>query len=319
MSRVFLLHENPEWVAPLESALDTLAIPFEVWNIAEGALDLDTVPPFGVFYCRMSASAHTRGHHLAAEYATALLLWLERHERPVVNGSRSVLVETSKVRQYMALTEAGLRVPPTRVAVGAAQVRAAAAGLGYPLIVKPNRGGKGLGVQKFDSEQALMDYVTGDAFDAGPDGTVLVQKYIQPEAPYIIRNEFVAGRHLYSVRVDTQNGFELCPAEACAIGDLACPIGEGENQFDILPDFEAPEIARYERLLASENIDIAGIEMIRGDDGLTYTYDINVNTNYNPDAEARALGPHRPGGMLSVATYLGELLQRANVPVTRSA
>ncbi|MCH9670653.1 MAG: alpha-L-glutamate ligase [Gammaproteobacteria bacterium] len=313
MSSVYLLHENPEWIAPLERALDVLGTQYEVWDISAGSIDLAAPPPPGVFYCRMSASAHTRGHPHAAQYASAVLQWLEHHQRRVVNGSRSILLEVSKVRQYMAMTAAGIRVPHTRVAVGREHVMAAADGLPYPLIVKPNQGGKGLGVQKFESRDALETYVDSDELDAGPDGTLLVQEYIQPAEPFIVRNEFVAGKHLYSVRVDTTDGFELCPADACAIDDVACPVGENASaRFEILGTFSPPEIQRYEALLANHGIEVAGIEMIFGADGNTYTYDINVNTNYNEEAEALAgFGGTARAGMGAVAKHLTALLHQA--------
>ena len=34
----------------------------------------------------------------------------------------------------------------------------------------------------------------------------------------ITRAEFVGGRFLYAVEVDTSSGFELCPADACTVG-----------------------------------------------------------------------------------------------------
>ena len=49
---------------PLSDQVRTL--PYTEWFIADGKLDLSSVPPQGVFYNRMSASSHTRGHRYAA-------------------------------------------------------------------------------------------------------------------------------------------------------------------------------------------------------------------------------------------------------------
>ena len=62
------------------------------------ALDLTTPPPEGVFYNRMSASSHTRGHRYAPEMTTGLLHWLEASGRRVLNGSRAVALEINKLR-----------------------------------------------------------------------------------------------------------------------------------------------------------------------------------------------------------------------------
>lgn len=62
MSKVYVIHENPEWLPPFAAAFNALDIPWEEWLLDEGTLDLDAAPPEGVFYSRMSASSHTRDH-----------------------------------------------------------------------------------------------------------------------------------------------------------------------------------------------------------------------------------------------------------------
>ncbi|MDS8922379.1 alpha-L-glutamate ligase, partial [Streptococcus pneumoniae] len=74
----------------------------------------------------MSASSHTRGHRFAPEMAEAKIAWLERHNRRVVNGSRALRLEVSKVNQYMALDAAGIRTPKTVAVSGKEQLLAAA-------------------------------------------------------------------------------------------------------------------------------------------------------------------------------------------------
>ncbi|MGZ4135313.1 MAG: alpha-L-glutamate ligase, partial [Tumebacillaceae bacterium] len=154
----------------------------------------------------------------------------------------------------------------------------------------------------------LKEYVFGSAFDEPVDGITLVQQYIQAPESYITRCEFVGGKFVYAVRVDTSGGFELCPADACQIGDLFCPVGEVKEEkpkFQILEGFNNPIIQKYEQFLAAEGIAVAGIEFIVDQSGEIFTYDINTNTNYNSDAEAVA-GKY---GMLEVATFLGKELE----------
>lgn len=312
MSKIYILHENPEWIGPLRAALESVAVSFEFWNVSTGCVDFGATPPAGVFYSRMSASAHSRGHDDAASFAAALLAWLESHNRRVINGLRGLDLELSKARQYGALMAAGVRVPLTRVAVGSEAIAAAADGITFPVVLKPNRGGKGLGVQKVDSAQALQHISKSGDYDAGPDGAVLIQQYIESAEGYIVRNEYVGGRLLYALRVDTSTGFELCPADACVIDETGRPINSAvRERFEILPDFRPPDDDAYLQVLANHNIDIAGIELIFDRDGTAYTYDINVNTNFNSDAESRAgLDKSRGGGMFAIAQYLSHELQR---------
>jgi hypothetical protein len=314
MSKVFVIHENSAWVEPLRLAFEQTGTPYEEWFLDQGALDLRSPPPAGVFYNRMSASSHTRDHRYAAEYAGAVLPWLERHGRTIVNDSRALRLEISKVAQYEALETFGIRTPDTLAVVGKGGIASAANELGFPLILKHNRGGKGLGVRLFLSAEALSEHLVSSEFEEPVDGITLVQRYIQAPEPFITRLEFVGGRFLYAVRVDTSQGFELCPADACqvdpvAIGLAACPATAPSEKFQILDGYENPLIPTYERFIAANGIGIAGIEIIVDASGLTYTYDVNTNTNYNPDAEARA----GIFGMRAIAGHLHALLNEAHV------
>jgi hypothetical protein len=262
----------------------------------------------------MSASSHTRDHRYAAEYTGMVLAWLERHGRTIVNDGRALRLEISKVAQYEALAKFGIRTPETLAVVGRDNIPAAASRLGFPLILKHNRGGKGLGVRLFLSSAALDEHLASPDFEEPVDGITLVQRYIQAPEPFITRLEFVGGRFLYAVRVDTSQGFELCPADACqvdaaAIGSATCPAVAPSEKFRIVDGYENPLIPTYERFLAANGIGIAGIEVIADHEGGTYTYDVNTNTNYNPDAEARA----GLSGMRAIARHLDSVLDGRRV------
>ena len=309
MTKIYIIHENSEWTIHLTKRLEELKLPYEEWFMDEGLVDLSSIPPEGVFFSRMSASSHTRGHHYAPELTSALFSWLEGNGRVVLNGSSALRLEVSKVNQYAELEAHGIRTPKTIAAVGKDQIIEAAKKLGKSsFITKHNRAGKGLGVQLFHSIDALKEYVYSERFEPSVDGITLIQDYIQSPEKYITRCEFVGGRFVYAVRVDTSEGFELCPADACQIGDLFCPVGEEpveRPKFQIIEDFNQDIIEKYEDLLRANNIQVAGIEFIRNENGEIFTYDINTNTNYNSDAEAHA-GKY---GMLELAKYLGEKLK----------
>lgn len=313
--KIYVIHENEEWTTHLFKRLDELELPYENWFIDEGLVDLNEAPPEGVFYSRMSASSHTRGHRYAPELTESLLVWLEHHGRKVFNGSRALRLEVSKVNQYMALNAAGIHTPKTIAANGKAQIVKAAEKLGESsFIIKHNRAGKGLGVQLFHSMEALHEYLDGGGFEPSIDGITLVQQYIQAPEPFITRCEFVGGKFVYAVQVDTSEGFELCPADACRIDDLFCPVGESAEEnpkFQVVEGFNDPIIAKYEEFLRQNNIAVAGIEFIRNNAGDIFTYDVNTNTNYNSDAEA-AYGKF---GMLELANFLGKELKGAKAAV----
>ena len=309
MTHIHVIHENAAWLEPLANALDRQGLPWRDWFLDRGVFDLSRPPPAGVFYNRMSASSHTRDHRFAAELTAAVLAWLERHGRRVVNGNRALDLEISKARQYAALEAAGIRTPNTVLVAGKELLLSAArqyfaAGA---FILKPNRGGKGLGVRLFYTVDALGDYIDGLDYEPPVDGLHLLQEYVLAPVPLITRAEFIGGRFMYAVEVDTSDGFELCPADACAVGDAASPGTEGPRaKFTIVDDIDARLKRRYEAFLSANRIDVAGIEFVADNDGAIYTYDVNTNTNYNPNAEALA----GRSAMTTLACYLGKELER---------
>ena len=309
MPRIYVIHENDAWVEPLRAAFEELRLPFEEWFLGAGRLDLTEPPPAGVFYNRMSASSHTRGHRYAPEHTAAVLAWLERHGRRVANGSRALQLEVSKVAQYAALEAYGIRTPRTVAAVGRDAIVEVGRAFDPPFITKHNRAGKGLGVRLFHDAAALERYVRSAEFEQSVDGITLIQEYVEASEPYITRVEFVGGELLYAVRVDTSEGFELCPADACRVDDAFCPAGESPpSLFSIVDGFRHELVGAYERFLAANGIHVAGVEFITDRDGVAYTYDVNTNTNYNSQAEADAAVGLR--GMHAVAAYLGRELER---------
>jgi hypothetical protein len=304
LKKVHIIHENSDWTQHLTKRLDEIGVPYEEWHLDSGRLDLTKEPPEGVFYNRMSASSHTRGHRFAPEFTAQVLAWLEAHGRKVINGTRALQLEISKVIQYLELNKFEIQTPRTIAAVGKEQIlEAAVEFLDTPFITKHNRAGKGLGVQLFQTYDGLKSYIEGPVFEEPVDGITLIQEYIQAPESYITRCEFVGGNFVYAVKVDTSEGFQLCPADACQIGDLFCPVGEEKEEkpkFEIIDGFSDPIINKYEKVLAANHIQVAGIEFIRNAAGEIYTYDINTNTNYNSEAEDKA----QKFGMLELAKFL---------------
>ncbi len=306
--KVYVIHDNTEWVKPLYHALDKLGVPYEDWLLQAGTLHLTAIPPDGIFYSRVSASGHTRGYENATAWAMPLIQWLESHGRRVINGHQTIYTEISKARQYLLLQEAGIRIPETYVANSIDQLPTLALHFEErPFILKPNRGGKGAGVQLFHTMDDLHQHINKGSNLQSPDGIYILQEYIKPPQSEIVRIEFIDGKFYYAVSVDTSGGFELCPADACEIDSLG-ENGATKPKFKIIEGFEVPELKKIETLLQRQKIDIAGMEFVEDESGRRYFYDINTNTNYNSDAE-RATG-FKWEGMSEVAEFLSTKLQQ---------
>jgi hypothetical protein len=302
--RIHVIHENDEWLPPFAAAFDAAGLPWQPWHLDGGVLELDDIPPAGVYWSRMSASSHTRGHLHAKDHTRSVLSWLEGHDATVVNGRRVLELEVSKVDQHAALRAAGFDVPRTFAVIGDLQrAHEVARRLPAPFITKDNQGGKGLGVQRFDSHEAFDRYLD-DELVMPVDATLLLQEYLQPAEPRITRVEIVGGEFLYALTADTTGGFELCPADACAVDDAFCPT-DGSARFRLRRDFTARDAAPWVEFARDWGIGIGGFEFIETVDGRRVTYDINTNTNYNPDVDAEAVvtGPD------AIARHLGALLE----------
>lgn len=300
--RVHVLHDNPDWFAPFEAAFRAEGVPFQEVLLTDGSIDLDAEPAAGVYWSRLSASSHTRGHVHAKEFSRSVLAWLEGWGRRVVGGSHVVELEVSKVRQHALLRRNGIDVPRTVAVFGRDDLVRRARELPVPFITKHNQGGKGLGVQRFDTHEEFEAHVASAEFEEPVDGVTLLQEFLRTREPFVTRAEFVGGRFVYAVRVDTSAGsFELCPADACEVP------GPGVEPFALRPEVSAdtPVVQQVARMLRSAGLEIAGVEFAETTDGRTVVYDVNTNTNYNPAVEAVA--PESAPG--AIARHLGGLLR----------
>jgi len=318
-NKIYVLHENDEWVEPLRKELQTINAPFEEWHLGKRNVDHLDKPPLGIFYNRMSASSHTRGHRYAPEHTAVVLNWLEKNKRRVINNSRALSLEISKSLQYKELESFGIKTPKTIYCSNKESILKSANVFTKPFITKHNRGGKGLGVKLFNNKKELDSYVSSRNFEPSIDGITLLQDYIDANPKVIKRVEFVNSKFLYTVEVDASEGFELCPACPEDQNDVPKQQIAGEfcpttgNKFKIMKNYKENELTeKYENFIAANGIEIAGIEYITDKKGEIYTYDVNTNTNYNSQAEKIS----EIKGMKSIAAFLKEeLLLLSNIRV----
>ena len=282
---IHVLFENPAWLPPLVEGLQAEGFEVNLHELNEGILDSDAVPAEGIWINRISPSSHTRGHHGSVELAREVLFWLEQHGRRVINGSNAYEFEMSKFRQDLALKRFGIRTPKTVLAIGQESLKKAAKSFKGPFITKHNQGGKGLGIHLFSHPDQLDKYLDHPEFDPGPGGKVILQEYIESPEPFITRVEIVGGHFVYAMRSSTENGFELCPSDACQLpssGPDVCPAEAPTSKFSKSPiTSEDALVQKYISLMEDEGIEIAGIEFVEDRHGNRYTYDINGTTNYS--------------------------------------
>ncbi len=310
-----IYYEHPVWFERLFAELDRRGTPYEkidatshLYDPADLAGDVRRAP---VLFNRMSPSAYRRSH-AQVFYTLHYLAALQQAGARVINGVQAFRHETSKALQLSLLRLLELPAPRTRVIHHPAQAVAAAQGLRYPVVVKPNVGGSGAGVQRYDSPAQLARAAAaaaaaggvadpgggaadgargGPAIDMGLDHVALVQEFIPARGGHITRMEVVGGKFLYGIKVHLSGEtFDLCPADICRTTagvelGTACAV-EAPKAGLRVEGFTPPSevVAGAERIMRHAGIDVGGIEYVVDDrDGQLYFYDINALSNFVSD------------------------------------
>jgi glutathione synthase/RimK-type ligase-like ATP-grasp enzyme len=300
---IAIYYEHPDWFRPLFAELDRRRIPYVQIDASSHHYDPALrESQYAVFFNRMSASAYMRGHGNAIFYTRNLLAHLERTGTRIINGPDAFAIETSKALQLALLQSLGVPFPSTRVINSGAEATQAARDLRFPVVIKPNIGGRGAGIVRYDSLEALTSAAREGRIDLGIDSTALVQEFIPARDGHITRVETLGGKYLYAIKVFTEGeSFNLCPAEICRIEDGVqiakemCLVDAPKSGLKV-EAYTPPEevIETIERIAAAARLDLGGIEYIVDDrDGAMMYYDINALSNFVADAP-RILGfdPH---------------------------
>ena len=283
---VAVLYEHPEWFKPLFAELARRGIAYEAIHAARHVFDPgEREFPYSILVNRMSPSAWRRGHADATFHTLHYLAYLETIEAPVLNGRRAFEIEVSKAQQCALFARLGVRYPRTRVIDDLTDAPGAAAGLEFPVLVKPNVGGSGAGIETFETPLELADAVTAGRVGLGIDGTALVQEHLPAEDDSIVRIEILDGEFLYAIRLLLEPGtFNLCPADYCLVPALA--DGVSGRGLPVEP-FDPPEelVASALRIVEAAGMDLGGVEyLVNARDGLPYFYDVNALSNFVADA-----------------------------------
>ena len=317
--KAYIIHENEEWLIPLRKALEKFDVQYEEWLLDDMTINIDQSPPNGIFVSRMSASNYTRNHLHSNQSSNIILTWLENYNRRVINGTNVLKIEFSKVLQQLLLKQSGFKTPKTIVAVGINKIKEAASNLNvYPMIIKPNQGGKGFGVKLINTINELDEMLEDNLINSSKDDTWLLQEKISTNEEFITRMEFIGGNFIYSLKVFSKNSFELCPADACEVDlDQFCPVDEINDINNSQPSFfidDDPDKNLAKQLtifLKKHQIEVAGVEFIRNKDGVPIFYDINTNTNYNLNAEKQS--KVNKNGMEEIALFLKSELDKISI------
>ena len=289
---IAIYYEHPRWFLPLFAELEQRGTAFTRINAAQHHFDpaqLNGESGYSLLFNRMSPSAYRRGHGQAIFYTHYYLAHLEQRGKRIINGQKAFRYETSKALQLSLLESLGLPYPRSRVINHAADAVEASRGLRFPIVVKPNIGGSGAGVTRFNNRKQLEEAAHSNALDLGLDNTALVQEYIPARGGYIVRVEVVGCKFLYGIKVHLSGDtFDLCPADICKtttgqeIQRATCPVDAPKTGLRV-EGYTPPDeiIHSVERIMQEATIEVGGVEYITDDrDGQIYFYDINALSNF---------------------------------------
>ncbi len=288
-----IYYEHPDWFRPLFTELERREIPYVKLHAGNHSYDpSQREARYSLFFNRMSPSAFLRGGSNSIFYTLAYLAHLKETGVRVINGHDAYAIEISKAKQLDLLASLKLPYPRARVINHPRQASSAAEGLRFPVAVKPNIGGSGAGVRRFDNPDTLKHAAETESLDLGVDSTALVQEFVPATESRIVRVEVLGGKYLYGIRIYAPgDSFDLCPADVCQRVDgtelarSACAVDAPRNRLRVEAYTPPPNIIEdVEKIMAAANIDVGGVEyMIDSRDGEPYFYDVNALSNFVAD------------------------------------
>ena len=290
---IAIYYEHPDWFRPLFQQMDERGVPW--LKIDARHPNYDVASPereYSLLFNRMSPSAWQRGLGHGIFYTLNYLAHLEGKGVRVVNGYRCFNHEISKALQLANLERLGLPYPKARVINHPSQTLEAAESIGYPVVIKPNIGGSGAGIERFNSQAELRSAMGEKRLYFGIDSTALVQEAFTARDRIITRVEVLGGKFLYAIQIHTTGeSYNLCPADICQntrgeeLTRIACPVDAPKSGMKV-EGYEAPRqvIEDVERIVELAGVEVGGIEYVIDDrTGRQLYYDVNALSNFVAD------------------------------------
>jgi Carbamoyl-phosphate synthase L chain, ATP binding domain len=290
---IAIYYEHPDWFRPLFQQLDERGVPWLKIHARDHHYDVASPEQeYSLLFNRMSPSAWQRGLGHSIFYTLNYLAHLEAMGLRVVNGHRCFAHEISKAQQLTNLEKLSLPYPKAIVINSPSQALAAAAQIGYPVVIKPNIGGSGAGIERFSSPEALSAAVNEKRLYFGIDSTALVQEAFTARDGIITRVEVIGGKFIYGIKTHiTGDSFNLCPADICQntkgeeLTRIACPVDAPKTGMTV-EGYDPPQkiIDEVERIMALGNVEVGGLEYVIDDrTGRQLYYDVNALSNFVAD------------------------------------
>ena len=290
---IAIYYEHLDWFRPLFQQLDERRVPWLKIDARHHYYDVNSPEhEYSLLFNRMSPSAWQRGLGHAIFYTLNYLAHLEGKGVRVVNGYRCFNHEISKALQLTNLEKLGLPYPKARVINHPSEALDGAEAIGYPVVIKPNIGGSGAGIERFNSPEELRRAVQENRLYFGIDSTALVQEAFTARGGIITRVEVLGGKFLYAIQIHiTGESYNLCPADICQntrgeeLTRIACPVDAPKRGMKV-EGYDPPRqvIEDVEQIVELAGVEVGGIEYVIDDrTGKQLYYDVNALSNFVAD------------------------------------
>lgn len=285
---IALLYEHPTWSDTLIETFRSNGVDLKLINVADLSFCPDIGPDFDFAVNRVNMMPSSGRNSSVVFHTLHYLSWLQTMGVTIVNGSQAHFAGASKALQNGLFSKLGLHCPQAVAVYQVQDILKAAESIGFPLILKPNIGGSGSGIARYDSYNELETAVKSGKVDLGIDGTGLVQEYIHSDG-YVYRIEILGDRLFYSIKQKIKaHTFNYCAADGCSVARTPenkeasfdhCAL----NQEARIQTFEADEtiVAQVISIIQSANADLGGVEYLMDTKtGRPCFYDFNPYSNF---------------------------------------
>ena len=292
---IALLYEHPTWSDNLIKTFQSNGIDLKLINVADLSFRADQKHPGFSFAVNRINIMPSSGRNSSIVFHTLhYLTWLETIGVTIVNGSHAHFAGASKTLQNGLFTQLGLHCPQAVAVYQLQDVLNASKTIGFPLIIKPNIGGSGSGISRYNNYDELETAVQSGKFDLGIDGTGLVQEYIHSDG-YVYRVEILGNSPFYSIKQKMMDDtFNYCAADGCSVSQLQekkdssfdhCVL----NQEPRIQSFEPDEtiVSQVRSIIHGAGADLGGVEYLMDTKtGKPCFYDFNPYSNFVSNGQA---------------------------------
>ena len=291
--KVGFIYEHPSWSDSLIAAFEEAGVDLVPVNVGElsFAASGDDIP-FALAVNRVNVMpSKDRPPHVVF-HTLHYLAFLEARGVRIVNGVRAHQAGASKAVQNGIFQRLGLHYPEAVAIYRPSDVSDAAERIGFPLMVKPNIGGSGAGIRRYDSHDELAAAMRSRQLDLGIDGTGLVQRYA-PSDGHIYRVELLGNALLYAIKQPAaETSFNYCAADGCSVrgnGGGDDPGYRAAGEENPIQPFVPPDsiLSDVRAVVAAAGADLGGVEyFLDPADGRPCYYDFNPYSNFVTNGRA---------------------------------